>query len=130
MKVSRHFRLGLSQSQLDFVDVDPTGDTDLYVDPYALEIKQDAWSNSCGDCIRTFFQELLNAIRIDNEVRSQELISHLHEPQETYLGMSKGRPDGKGLAETQGNEILAALKKKQSGRDGCANRPGRNLAIH
>lgn len=110
MRFSEHFNLDLSQSELDFVDIDPTRDTRLYLDPLALETRQDEWSARCGDCIRTFFQELLDALRLDDDKRCQELISHLHEPQETYLGESSGRPDGRGIASEQGNQILEALR--------------------
>lgn len=118
MKFSEYFNLDLNQSQLDFVDVDPTRDTQLYLDPYALEIKQDAWSIGCGDCIKSFFQELLDAIRADDDGRCQQLISHLHEPEETYLGMSSDVPQGRGLAAHQGNQILEALRASQAAETG------------
>jgi hypothetical protein len=114
MRFSEHFRLGLTQSELDFVDIDPTRDIRLYLDPLALESRPDEWSARCGDCVRTFFRELLDALRLDDDPRCQELISHLHEPEETYLGESSGRPAGRGLDYEQGNQILEALRNSQA----------------
>lgn len=114
MKFSEYFKLGLKQAQLDFVDVDPQVDTKLYVDPYALEIKRDAWSTDCGDDIRSYFQELLDNIRAGNDDRCQHLISHLHEPEETYLGESSGLPQGHGVGSEQGNQILQKLKESRA----------------
>ncbi len=114
MRFSEHFGLKLTQSELDFVDVDPTRDTRLYLDPLALETRQDEWSVRCGDCIRTFFQELLDALRLEDDERCQDLMSHLHEPQETYLGESSGDPDGRGIAAEQGDQILEALRNSRA----------------
>ena len=44
MDISRYFKLKKTQAELDFVNVDPTRDIPLFVDPYALEIKSDEWS--------------------------------------------------------------------------------------
>jgi hypothetical protein len=40
-RFSEYFNLGLSQAQLDFVDVSNEYDTPVYVDPYAIEIRDD-----------------------------------------------------------------------------------------
>jgi hypothetical protein len=53
MRFSRYFNLSKEQAELDFVDVDPDRDLQLFVDPYAIEIKDDTWSAGCGDHIRS-----------------------------------------------------------------------------
>ena len=50
-RFSEHFQLGLSQHELDFVDVSNTFDTPVYVDPYAIEILDDVWAASASENI-------------------------------------------------------------------------------
>jgi hypothetical protein len=44
--VSQHFKLGRTQAELDFVDVDVTGDTPLFIDPQAIRQLPDDWATS------------------------------------------------------------------------------------
>ena len=74
MDISRYFNLGKTQAELDFVNIDTERDTPVFVDPYALEIKDDEWSNDCADHIRSFFQEVLDAIRAGNTTRALHLL--------------------------------------------------------
>ena len=62
-RFSEYFKLGLSQHELDYVDVSNTFDTPVYVDPYAIETQDDVWCAEASENIRTFFTEVLNAIR-------------------------------------------------------------------
>lgn len=55
--------IGKSQAELDFVDVDTSTDTPLYLDPYAIQIRDDQWSTECGDHIRSFFDAVLTQLR-------------------------------------------------------------------
>ena len=111
MRFSRHFNLGKEQAELDFVDIDTDRDVELYVDPYAIEIRDDEWSALCGDHIRSFFQSVIDALRKGDERRAQHLISQLSEPNETFLGVSRGKPRGRGVGAFQGHLILSALRK-------------------
>jgi hypothetical protein len=43
-RFSSIFRLSNSQAELDFVDIDTAHDIPLYLDPYAIQIREDAWS--------------------------------------------------------------------------------------
>ena len=87
-RFSKYFRINAPQSQLDFVDISTSYDTKVYVDPYAIEIKDDVWSGQCSELIRSFFIEVLDALRAGDYTRAQNLMSHLHEPAETFLGVS------------------------------------------
>src|SRR5579864_1307654 len=93
--VTQH--LQVTQSEVDFVDVDTSTDNRLYLDPYAIQIRDDEWSSNCGDHIRSFFNEVLDALRADNDARANHLLGNLHEPNETFLGQSSGRPRGRGV---------------------------------
>ncbi|MEN3351332.1 MAG: hypothetical protein V7632_4967, partial [Bradyrhizobium sp.] len=109
MDFSRFFSLSKAQAELDFVNVDPERDTRVFVDPYALEVKDDQWSNRCADHIRSFFHAVLHAIRNGDDDRAMHLLSNLHESQETFLGLSSGVPRGRGIGSGNAEQLFDAL---------------------
>lgn len=117
-RFSKYFRINASQAQLDFVDVSTDYDTRAYVDPYAIEIQNDAWSGQCSELIRVFFLEVLESLRVGDDHRAQNLMSHLHEPYETFLGVSSAEPNGKGVGSKQAHQLIAAIKTSQAYRSG------------
>lgn len=106
--------LALTQSELDFVDVDTDTDTRLYVDPYAIQIRDDEWSTNCGDHIRSFFNEVLDALRLGNDARAFHLLSNLHEPNETFLGQSSANPQGRGIGTDKAASFAHALRESRA----------------
>ncbi len=62
-RFSELFKLGLDQPQLDFVDIAPSTDTPLFIDPFAISIKEDQWSATCHTLIKHFFGTALDHIR-------------------------------------------------------------------
>jgi hypothetical protein len=109
-KFSDHFGLGLSQYQLDFVDVNNEKDTPVYVDPYAIEIRDDEWSEKASGLIRSFFTEVLAALRRNDDMRAVGLMSHLTEPKETFLGVSSDKPRGRGVGREQAQRLINAIR--------------------
>ena len=97
------------QAELDFLDVDTSTDNRFYLDPYAIQIRDDEWSMQCGDHIRSFFVALLDALRTGNNERAEHLLGNLHEPNETFLGQSKGTPQGKAIGSEKASWFANAL---------------------
>jgi hypothetical protein len=118
MRVTNFFRLNKSQAELDFIDVDVTRDTRLFIDPYAIEIRDDPFSERLKTHIVSFFQTLIEAIKSNDQRLLQSLTSHLSEPEETFLGMSKGTPAGRGVGRGQANQIIAALRSSRAVQTG------------
>jgi hypothetical protein len=112
------FGYSVSQAELDFVDVDTSLDNRLYLDPYAIQIRDDEWSSKCGDAIRSFFNEVLDALRVNNDARATHLLSHLHEPNETFLGQSDGKPSGRGVGPNKAADLANALKRSRAFQTG------------
>jgi hypothetical protein len=108
MDISRYFKLKKAQAELDFVNVDPLRDIPLFVDPYALEIKNDEWSEKCADDIRSFFTAVVNSLRTDRS-HAETLMSQLREAKETFLGLSRGEPKGSGVGDVQVGQMLDKL---------------------
>ncbi|MFL6136704.1 MAG: hypothetical protein ACJ74O_02765 [Frankiaceae bacterium] len=118
-RVSATYNLGVTQGGLDFVDVDVEEDVPVFIDPSAIRAQAGDWIIRCQESLRSFFDELLQAIKAGNQQRTRQLMFPLVEPNETHLGMSRGRSRGMGL----GNNVkaqrlinaLAASKAVKSG---------------
>jgi hypothetical protein len=115
---AQRFRVNKKQAQLDFVDIDPDRDTPLFVDPFALSIREDIWSTTATDLIYSFFQEAIDSIRRGDRVRAQALLGTLSEPNETCLGLSKERPRGRGVSGKQAFDLYTALATSEAARTG------------
>jgi hypothetical protein len=113
MRFSSAFGLSKSQSELDFVDIDTSYDLKLFIDPYAIEIRVDDFSIELQEYLTTYFQTLLDALRSGQAGLATSLTSHLNEPEETFIGVSKGGP-GKGVGVHQARDITAALRRSVS----------------
>lgn len=108
-RFSEQFGIGKTQGELDFVDIDLETDNRLYLCPYAIQIRDDEWSEACGDHIRSFFNEVLDQLRAGNIRRVQHLLGHLHEPNETFFGESTGIPSGRGVGSDKADDLANAL---------------------
>jgi len=118
MRFSEVFGLQKSQAELDFVDIDLDSDTPLFVDPFALSIRKDAWSDHCTQHLLSFFQTAIAAIHDENEDRAKHVLNHLSEPNETRLGLSKGLPSGRGVSGKQALDLYDALCDSEAARTG------------
>lgn len=114
MRVSEHYRLGLGQGELDFVDVDIRDDTALFVDPQALRRLRSQWGHECVSLIQDFFQTVIRAIRDGDDVRAQRLLAGLSEPNETHLGLSWGRSQGRGMGEALAFDLWESLSTSRA----------------
>jgi hypothetical protein len=117
-KFSKFYGLNASQAQLDFVDIDTDLDTPVFVDPYAIEIRADSWSNDCAESVRNFFGSVLQALRVKDMDKARNLVSQLQEPSETYLGLSAGQPAGRGVGSFQAQKLLDAISGSEALKTG------------
>jgi hypothetical protein len=113
-KLSKYFKLKSTQYELDFVDVSNDFDTPVYVDPYAIEIRDDLWAAEASESVRSFFLEILRALRDGELGRATMLMSHLTEPRETFLGVSRGDPKGRGVGHRQAAQLINAITQSKA----------------
>src|ERR1700728_2645971 len=113
-RFSDYFGISKGQSQLDFVDVPLDTDIELYVDPYALHVSPVDWLRSCGDLVANYFDVLIQALKAKDHTRAMSLISNLHEPNETRLGQSKGKPRGRGWGQAQAKQLYERLSSSKA----------------
>jgi len=114
VKFSKFNKLGASQGELDFVDIDPLKDKKLFVDPYAIQINALDEDDPFYDCLLNFFSRLLDNMRAGNESRIRTMVGHLHEPGDTFLGLSRGRPQGRGLGTEQAMAVVSAIRQSDA----------------
>lgn len=118
MLFSRAFNINKHQTELDFVDIDLRGDTPLFIDPYAISKRNDSWSIDCHNLIVAFFEKIVEAIRNNRPSDAFRLLQHLDEPNDIYLGLSKGKPQGKGVSGKQAKDLYDSLKDSSAVKTG------------
>jgi len=118
MRVSRYFRLGRTQPTLDFVDVDITGDLQVFVDPRALRLLHSEWADECVALVQNFFQAVLRYIHRGSNNKARSLLRTLREPNETHLGLSRGRARGRALGAESASDVWEALSRSEAVRSG------------
>lgn len=118
MRFSKYFKLNKSQSELDFVDIPLHTDILLYIDPYALSKREDLFSEECNAILINFFQGIIDDIKNGNNIRAKYNLSMLGEPNDTHLGMSKGKPLGKGVSGIQSLDLFESLSQSEAVKTG------------
>lgn len=104
--MSELYDLGTPQGGLDFVDVDVTGDTPVYIEPRAIRTQQGDWADNCVGLLQSYFESLLEAIRAGEGTQISALLAPTYEPNETHLGQSEGEARGRGLGSGRKAEKL------------------------
>lgn len=114
IRFSDYFKLGKSQSELDFVDIPLETDISLFVDPYALSIENDEWFAECNNLVVDYFQLVVDSIKGNDLTTAKRLLFNLHEPNDTHLGLSNGKPSGRGVGPIQAIAIFEQLKNSKA----------------
>ena len=118
MKISEIFKLKKSQYELDFIDVDPNYDIPLFLDPYFISKCDFPFAYEAHRSIKSFFECLLKQLKANKTSHARELFSHLNEPNEFCLGLSKGRPEGKGIGPKDSENIFNSLIQSKAFKSG------------
>jgi hypothetical protein len=118
MRVSQFFKLDAGQDALDFVDVDVEGDDPLFIDPHALRTLRTPWTDECVTLLQDFFRAVLDAIRTGKHSHALALLRQLREPNETHLGLSRGRSHGRALGPQSSREVWDALLSSEAVKSG------------
>lgn len=118
MKISEQFGLNKSQYELDFVDIDPTIDTPLFLDPYFISKCEFPFAVEAHNTLRSYFEYLLALLRAGKIRKAEELFSYLGESNDVCMGMSRGRPQGRGMGPEDTAAIFKELLKSRAIKSG------------
>lgn len=118
MTISKIFHLSKSQAELDFVDIDPNQDLPLFLDPFFLGKRSDRWSIEATQLLKSFFEEVIRLIKANQIDDAKELFDHLHEPNATCLGVSLDDPQGRGIGQTDTDNIFESLLRSKAIQSG------------
>lgn len=108
-KISEIFSLNKTQFELDFVDVDINKDFPVYLNPFVFSSREDVFSMDAIRVVKSFFQYNLDLIQSGNIEEARKNFNFLNEPKETCLGMSKGKPRGKGMGRDNSEEVFESI---------------------
>jgi hypothetical protein len=114
LKLSQRFRLNRTQFELDFVDIDPEADLPLFLDPYFLATRQDQFSIRANRTIDSYFQRLIDLLIAGQDEEARRLFDYLREPNETCLGLSRGRPRGAGVGSGNADAIFNSIRESRA----------------
>ncbi len=114
MNISKYFKLDKTQYELDFIDINIDSDMPLFIDPYYLGTCDFAWANNANRTLENFFSLLLTYLQSNQIKEAKYIFSHLKEPNETHLGLSKGKPNGRGVGPKDTEKIFDNLLKSKA----------------
>ena len=118
MLLSEKLNLNKSQYELDFVDIDLYGDIPLFINSNLIRNYDLEHRMKMADTMDSFFTFLLNALVNDLDDIAKDLCLHLSEINETHLGLSRGKSQGKGVGPKNAIKIFKYLKESDAIKKG------------
>ncbi|MGY4857716.1 hypothetical protein [Cryobacterium sp. AP23] len=111
--VISHFNLDKTQSEVDFLNVNVTTDSSLFVDPFAVAMHASSgvpWATTAHRKLNSFFDRVLDCIADpDLHAEGERSLSTFAEPKETRLGMAEKGFSGSGTGPIIGQRMWRAL---------------------
>ncbi|MFL2135257.1 hypothetical protein ACEN33_02335 [Ruoffia sp. FAM 24228] len=120
MKISEIFNLNKSQHELDFVDIDTSNDTPLFLDPYFLSLRNDRWSVDAHRTLENYFQFILHLFETNHKEEARRNFKFT-EPKETCLGLSKSGTKGKSLGDNDATKLFEYILNSRVVESGLVN---------
>lgn len=120
MKISEKLGLNMTQSELDFVDIDLENDMPLFLDPYFLSIRDDRWSRNAHRTLENYFRFILNLLQENKEDEARAYF-RFNEPEEVCFGWSKKGTKGNGLGKDESKKLFEYIMDSEAVADGVIN---------
>lgn len=121
-RVTEHYGI---DGPVPFVNVHVERDSPIFLDPSAIRNDPSPRGVGAYGQLRTMFSQVVEAARSSNPHDHQvgrQLLNHLHEPNETRLGLSIGGSHGRGFAYELETQFWDALRANPSCQHAVLNR--------
>lgn len=109
MRISEHFNLELTQTELEFVDVDTVRDVELFIDPAWIHIEDEPWFMEAALTLSSFFNHIIELYENGDIDSAKQLFDYAHEPNETCFGLSVNNPNGTGASADMLGKVFDRL---------------------
>lgn len=120
-RISKIYKLGKTQHELDFVDIDVNKDFPVYLNPFVFSVRSDPFSVDATRTVRGFFQHNLSLINSGKVDEARSNFSYLNEPNETCLGMSSKKPRGRGVGEDNADDLFESILNSRALKTGLVD---------
>jgi hypothetical protein len=117
-RISDIFKLGKTQHELDFVNINPNRDFPVYLNPFVFSSRSDPFSIEASRTIASFFQHNLTLMKQGMIEEARANFQHLNEPNETCLGQSSHRPRGRGVGEDNADDLFNSILDSEAMKTG------------
>jgi hypothetical protein len=129
MNITLFYNLGLTQPEIEFIDVNLQTDNLLFIDPRLIEsVKSNGYISEMRDIIEIFWGELIKSVRTNDKSKTTSLLSGLSEPNETRLGYAhtnlKRDPQGNSVGPKLKPKIVSAIITNKAVRTGILSHFG------
>lgn len=110
MNFSEFFGLEIAgHADVSFVDVDLSTDTRLFLDASLIQGSEDSWCRQSHRVLDSFFSTVFGYCENDEIKKLANVMQYGHEPNETRLGLSESKPQGRGASPEMLVEIFGGI---------------------
>lgn len=111
MRYSDYFDLMHKQQEdLDFFNGLVNFDSPLYIDPALIELEREEWFKETSKIIESFFNHIFYLHFEGYFEEARDLLDYGSEPNEIRLGLSTGKPQGRGSSQKQLVDIFRDIE--------------------
>lgn len=111
MYISDYFNLEKGHSNFDFVDINITADTELFIDPCLIEVNNSNFCNKADETVQDYFNSFYDLYRNHKPFSEKvDLFQYAHEINATKLGYGAGN-NGKAKTANGMIETFHPLQK-------------------
>nr|MBP3259216.1 hypothetical protein [Bacilli bacterium] len=117
-RISERFNLNKSQFELDFVDITLGKDTPLFIDSTLINKCNSEFSRRAHKTLDDYFKYLIGLLKRGYETDAKNIASNLGEVNETFLGLSKNKPCGRGIGLIGAIAIFDRIRESKAIKTG------------
>lgn len=114
MTISERLKLNKTQLELDFVDIELETDKPLFLDSTLIKKCNSNFSMLCNNTLDDFFKYLIGLLKMGLINDARKICIPLGEINETHLGLSKGKPNGRGIGPQGASAIFERIKNSNA----------------